>query len=220
MNDLLPLSYVNQFAYCPRRFWYMYVQGEMAENVHVLRGTVNHEHVNEPGYKTQSTGVVAHRRVHVYSHSLGISGICDLVEESPDGELMPVEYKQGQQGKWNNDQAQLCAQALCLEEMTGKTVARGAIFYFGSRRREDVQFTPELRQSTEAIIRAMQRTVALGVIPLHTEQRARCRGCSIHDICLPSETEQLVEAGEIQGYPGRRAAAAQGERNRDDALSD
>ena len=191
-SDLLPLSYVNQYAYCPRRFWYMYVEAEMAENVHVLRGIVNHEHVNEPGYATQASGVVAHRRVHVYSHTLGISGICDLVEEAPDGTLAPVEYKQGQQGRWANDQAQLCAQALCLEEMTGKRIERGAIFYFGSRCREEVLFTPQLRSDTEAIIRAMQHVVALGVIPPHTDQRARCRGCSLVDVCLPEETLALM----------------------------
>ena len=147
MNDLLPLSYINQYAYCPRRFWYMYVEAEMIENAHVLRGKINHENVNEPGYATAG-GVISHRRVYVYSHTLGISGICDLVEETPAGDLTPVEYKQGQLGKWANDQAQLCAQALCLEEMTGRTIAQGAIFYFGSRRREEVIFTPVLREQT------------------------------------------------------------------------
>jgi CRISPR-associated exonuclease Cas4 len=205
MIDLLPLSYVNQFAYCARRFWYMYVEAEMAENVHVLRGVLNHEHVNEPGYQAQGAGVVAHRRVHVYSHTLGISGICDLVEEAADGTLAPVEYKQGQQGKWTNDQAQLCAQALCLEEMTLKVVPRGAIFYFGSRRREEVPFTPELRRQTEEIIRAMQTVVALGVIPPHTQQRARCRGCSLYDVCLPQETQLLSDAE--QGQAVRQASA-------------
>ena len=131
--DLLPLSYINQYAYCPRRFWYMYVQAEMIENAHVLRGVINHENVNAPGYATDTEGVVLRRRVYVYSHMLGVSGICDLVEEHPDGRLVPVEYKQGQQGKWGNDQAQLCAQALCLEEMTGRPIDAGSIFYFGSR---------------------------------------------------------------------------------------
>jgi CRISPR-associated exonuclease Cas4 len=196
MNDLLPLSYINQFAYCPRRFWYMYVQAEMAENVHVLRGIVNHEHVNEPGYRSEPSGVVAHRRVHVYSYTLGITGICDLVEEAADGALAPVEYKQGRQGKWTNDQAQLCAQALCLEEMTGRPVPRGAIFYFGSRRREEVLFTAELRSSTENFIRAMQHTLARGMIPPHTDQRARCKGCSLYDVCLPVETESLGVAAQ------------------------
>ncbi|MBK8048915.1 MAG: CRISPR-associated protein Cas4 [Anaerolineales bacterium] len=197
MDELLPISYINQYAYCPRRFWYMYVEAEMIENVHVLRGVVNHEHVNEPGYATTATGVVAHRRVHVYSHALGITGICDLVEEDAQGVLAPVEYKQGQLGKWSNDQAQLCAQALCLEEMTGRVIPSGAIFYFGSRRREPVLFTAELRGATESIIAAMRRVVALGVIPAHTEQRARCRGCSLYDVCLPTETDLLIAEGGV-----------------------
>lgn len=193
MNELLPLSYINQYAYCPRRFWYMCVQAEMAENVHVLRGIVNHEHVNEPGYQTQPSGIVSHRRVHVYSYTLGISGICDLVEESADGTLAPVEYKQGQQGKWTNDQAQLSAQALCLEEMTGKTVRAAQSSTLAAAAERDLRL-PKLRAGTEALIHAMQHTVALGVIPAHTDNRARCRGCSLYDVCLPIETEFLLAA--------------------------
>ena len=144
----------------------MYVQAEMAENVHVLRGMINHEHVNEPGYQTQPSGVVAHRRVHVYSYTLGISGICDLVEESADGTLTPGRVQAGAAGQVDQRPGPaLRAQALCLEEMTGKTVPRGAIFYFGSRRREEVLFTPELREQTLELISAMQRAVALGAIP-------------------------------------------------------
>lgn len=191
--DSLPLSYINQFAYCPRRFWYMYVQGEMVENVHVLRGVINHEHAHTPGYETAPTGVTVHRRVYVYSHMLGITGYTDLLEEHDDGRLAPVEYKQGRQGKWHNDEAQLCAQALCLEEMTGKTITHGAIFYFGSRRRVEVTFTPALRTLTTQIIKAMQTAVALGEIPLHTEHRQRCRGCSLYDICLPEESIVLSQ---------------------------
>lgn len=190
-DDLLPLSYINQFAYCPRRFWYMYVDGQMVENAHVLRGVINHENVNMPGYATVPSGVVLRRRVHVHSHTLGISGICDLVEEHADGRLAPVEYKQGRQGHWNNDEAQLCAQALCLEEMTGRSVETGAIYYFGSRRRMDVHFDERLREATIDFVRQMRTTVALGVIPAHTAQRQRCRGCSLIDICLPEETELL-----------------------------
>lgn len=193
--DLLPLSYINQFDYCPRRFWYIYVQGQMVENVHMLRGNINHERAHTPGYETIPTGVTIHRQVHVYSYTLGITGICDLLEEHADGRFVPVEYKQGQQGKWNNDQAQLCAQALCLEEMTaaqgGPAITHGAIFYFGSRRRIEVEFTPHLRDYTRHLITAMQRALALGELPAHTTQRQRCNGCSLVDICLPKETEVL-----------------------------
>lgn len=190
MNSL-PLSYINQYAYCPRRFWYMYVQGEMVENAHVLRGVQNHERAHTPGYETEPEGVRVHRRVYVYSHKLGITGFCDLLEEHADGTLVPVEYKQGRKGKWRNDQAQLCAQALCLEEMTGRTIERGHIFYFGSRRRVTVTFTPALRQETVALLDAMQRALALDELPPHTDKKARCRGCSLHEICLPQETKQL-----------------------------
>ena len=193
-TDLIPLSYINQYAYCPRRFWYMHVEGEMIENAHVARGVASHERVHTEGYATLAAGVVARRSVQVYSHTLGVSGICDLVEEATDGTLTPIEYKQGKRGRWSNDQAQLCAQALCLEEMTGRSVPRGFLFYFGDRRREEVIFTPELRALTADLIQAMQRTVALGEIPPHTTQRARCNGCSLYDVCLPQEMARYCES--------------------------
>ena len=191
VTDLLPLSYINQFAYCPRRFWYMYVQGEMKENAHVLRGVINHERAHTPGYETIPTGVTIHRRVYVYSHTLGITGYTDLLEEQADGRLVPVEYKQGQQGKWNNDEAQLCAQALCLEEMTGKSITEGAIFYFGSRRRVTVTFTESLRAQTRQYIQQMQWALAHDRIPAHTDHRERCNGCSLYQVCLPKEMDIL-----------------------------
>jgi len=198
--DLLSLSYINQFDYCARRFWYIYVQGQMVENAHVLRGNINHEHAHTSGYETTPAGVTIHRQVYVVSHSLGITGICDLLEEHADGRLVPVEYKQGSQGKWTNDEAQLCAQALCLEEMmavTGRAASdraaihHGYIFYFGSRRRVEVVFTPQLRERTRSLIQQMQYALALGELPVHTQQRQRCNGCSLYDICLPKETEVL-----------------------------
>lgn len=193
--ELLPLSYVNQFAYCPRRFWYMYVEGEMVENAHVTRGVVSHERVHTEGYETTAPGVVTRRAVHVYSRDLGVSGICDVVEEDAAGNLTPVEYKQGRRGQWQNDHAQLCAQALCLEEMSASAgrppIDRGFLFYFGSRRRVEVAFTPELRHYTHALIQAIQHALAKGEIPAHTQQQQRCRGCSLIDICLPEETKLL-----------------------------
>jgi CRISPR-associated exonuclease Cas4 len=189
-SDLLPLSYINQFAYCQRRFWYIYVQGEMKENVHVLRGNLNHERVDTPGYATDDT-MIQHRRVYVVSHTLRITGICDLLEEHADGTLVPVEYKQGRRSQWINDQAQLCAQAICLEEMTGKSITHGAIFYFGSRRRLDVALTAALRTETAMLIAEMHKALAGGQLPAHTTERQRCNGCSLVELCLPQETVHL-----------------------------
>lgn len=193
MEQHLPLSYINHFDYCPRRFWYIYVQGQMVVNAHVLRGNINHERADTPGYETDRAGVTIHRRVYIVSHNLAINGICDLLEEHADGTLVPVEYKQGKQGKWTNDQAQLCAQALCLEEMTGKPIETGYIFYFGSRRRVEVSFDAQVRNRTQQLITQMHYAIAEGVLPPHTEQKQRCRGCSLYDICLPKETDTLIE---------------------------
>ncbi|HXF63179.1 MAG TPA: CRISPR-associated protein Cas4 [Caldilineaceae bacterium] len=198
MSELLPLSLLNQWAYCPRRFWYMHVQGEMVENVHVARGVLDHAHVHTPGDESAAPGILLHRRVYVYSHRLGIGGFCDLVEEHADGRWAPVEYKEGRRGRWRNDHAQLCAQALCLEEMSGRAVPTGYLFYFGDRRREMVSFDPSLRQYTCDLIDAIHRALAAGAIPPHTERPARCRGCSLVDICLPRETQLLCAATAAQ----------------------
>ncbi len=137
--DLLPLSYINQYAYCARRFWYMYVQAEMVENVHVLRGCSTMNGRIRRAMRRSQRGDGASPGLAVYSHRLGITGVCDLVEEHADGDWCRWSINRGSRGKWNNDQAQLCAQALCLEEMTADKkrppITHGFIFYFGSRRR-------------------------------------------------------------------------------------
>lgn len=193
LPDYLPLSYLNQLLYCERRFWYMYVLGELAVNAALLEGALRHEHTDQPGTERIEEGRVV-RRLAVFSDRLRINGFCDLVEEAGDA-LRPVEYKRGKQGRWDNDQVQLCAQALCLEEQTGRPALLGEIFYYRSRHRIEVPFTPELRAGTEAAIQRAYALLEAGALPPHTRQRARCGECSIEPICLPKETEQLLTAG-------------------------
>ncbi|MCX6040784.1 MAG: CRISPR-associated protein Cas4 [Caldilinea sp.] len=194
-SDLLPISYLNQYVYCARRFWYTYVEGEKQENEHTVQGVLNHERVHTIGQERSEPGVLLRRSVHVYSSRLGLSGICDLVEEREGGALTPVEYKQGKRGRWRNDHAQLCAQALCLEEMTGCRIEQGFLFYFSERRREEVAFTAELRAFTVELVQRIRDTLARGERPPHTEQPARCKGCSLYDICLPVESRFFQSAG-------------------------
>ena len=144
------------------------------------------------------------RRLLVYSDRLRLTGFCDLVEES-GAVLRPVEYKRGKQGRWGNDQVQLCAQALCLEERTGAPVPSGEIFYFRSRRRVEVPFTPELRVETEATVAEAFALLEAGRLPPHTAQRARCGECSLEPICLPAEVRELLE-----GRPSARKGHALG----------
>ncbi len=207
MNDPFPLSYLNQFAYCPRRFWYMYVQGEIEVNAPMLEGSLQHQNrADKPGQETDDMGRTIQRRLWVWSDRLQIAGFTDFVESTPHtshliphtshliphtSHLIPVEYKHGQKGKWDNDEIQLCAQALCLEEMTGHTISQGEIFYWRSRRRITVPFDISLRQQTEATIVQVQTLLTNNAIPNPISERQKCEHCSIQPICLPDEWRLL-----------------------------
>ncbi len=104
---------------------------------------------------------------------------------------MPVEYKHGQKGKWDNDNIQLCAQALCLEEMTGQSISEGEIFYWRSRRRITIQFDDNLRQMTETAVSHARQLINANQIPAPITERQKCKHCSIQPICLPQEVEKL-----------------------------
>lgn len=188
----IPLAMLNALAYCPRRFGYEFIQGEMLLNAHVVEGLLCHQGVDLGG-AVWLADAVQERRVYVWSERLLVAGFCDLVE-AKGGALYPVEYKKGRPGRWKSDHVQLCAQALCLEERTGQAVERGFIFSFATRRREEVVFTPELRATTEQIAAEAHRLVALGTLPPPTAQRAKCRDCSLEPLCLPDELRQLANA--------------------------
>jgi CRISPR-associated exonuclease Cas4 len=157
-DDYLPLSYLNTWEYCPRRFYFEYVLGEMAENEHIILGTHLHRNINEVG-TLQEGNTLIHQQQWVWSDRLHVKGIIDAVEER-DGQLIPVEYKKGRMAKHLSDHFQLCAAALCLEERMGKTIAYGEIFDHANRRRERVTFTPDLRQATETAIASAHRQPA------------------------------------------------------------
>jgi CRISPR-associated exonuclease Cas4 len=184
----VPLSAINQFLYCPRRAALIHVEGIFENNMHTVLGSLAHEHADLPGYEV-AKGVKLLRALPVFSDRLGLSGKCDIVEQSGDGALCPVEYKKGPRRKFINDDAQLCAQALCLEEMFGKAVLRGAVFHAASKRRRDVEFAPQLRQTTEEAIAALHVLVKEGKAPRAVFKPA-CEECSLYEICLPKITSR------------------------------
>lgn len=211
---MLPINYLNHFSYCPRRFWLMYAQGEIAVNAPMLEGNLLHNRADTPGRETDDKGRNVNRRVWVWSERLGIAGFADFVEENeenyergsmkyerepllhtsyfiPHTSLVPVEYKHGRKGKWDNDQIQLCAQALCLEEMTGERIEQGEIFYWRSRRRVTVAIDEELRALTEATILQARDLMARAQIPLPISEKEKCKHCSMEPICLPNEVRKL-----------------------------
>jgi CRISPR-associated exonuclease Cas4 len=200
--DYLPISMLNQLEYCERRFWLMYVLGEMDVNAPVLEGTQQHERAHE-GRQERDGEMTIYRRLYVWSDRLRLAGFADVVEcrgdpsWSPEGgEMTPVEYKHGRMGRWLNDHVQLCAQALCLEERSGQPVERGEIFYWGSRRRERVELTPELRARTEASVARAFALLQAGQMPPPLDHRAKCRDCSLELVCMPREVLLLTQERE------------------------
>jgi CRISPR-associated exonuclease Cas4 len=192
--EILPISSLNAIEYCPRKFYYQFVQGEMLVNEYVLEGALAHQRVHQPGTSTTAEKGIQTTQLYLYSEALHISGFADVVQER-SGVLIPVEYKHGQQNDWLNDHIQLCAQALCLEErQPGKPpIAYGYIYYISSRRKVQVKFTPELRAKTRATIEQALRiaTFEKPPAPLEGKLVARCPNCTMLPLCMPEEVRLL-----------------------------
>lgn len=187
--DPLPLSLLNDFLYCRRRAALKILEGWREANEHTERGDVVHEHSDLAGYEVVK-GVKLLRALPVFSRRLGLNGKCDIVEQRSDGTLYPVEFKIGRRRQWDNDDAQLCAQALCLEEMFARPVPRGAIFHADSKRRREVEISLELRQSIEKAIAELHSLAATdpsadATLPLPAFKPA-CEECSLFQTCLPA----------------------------------
>jgi len=169
--DPIPLSALNHWAYCPRRCGLIHMEGEFTDNIHTSRGNAEHERVDRTAHVTGKVGARVAYALQVWSDRLGLIGKCDVVEFWPDGTVFPVEYKHGPKRKWLNDDLQLAAQAMCLEDMLGHAVPRGAIYHASSHRRRDVAITPALREKvieTAEVIRAM---LAAGRLPADCRRR-------------------------------------------------
>jgi CRISPR-associated exonuclease Cas4 len=206
LPDYLPLSMLNAFEYCQRRFWIEFVNGEMEVNAHVLEGQIKHQRAHAGGVE-QTDDELTLRRLYVYSDRLRVAGFVHLVQ-TEERRVVPVEYKKGSMGKWLNDHIQLCAQTLCLEERLEagdwkldqafnlqspvSNLPYGYIFYFGSRHREQVDFDAALRAQTIASVERMWKLLSEDKMPAPIEQFAKCRECSLEPICLPREVRQLV----------------------------
>ena len=160
-----------------------------------MRGDIVHEHADLRGYEVVQ-GVKLLRALPVFSDRLGLSGKCDIVEQHPDQRLIPVEFKLGKRRKWENDDAQLCAQALCLEEMFHTRIPAGAVFHADSKRRRDVEFTTELRALTEKTIGELHALLETGTVP-RAEFRDSCTECSLYEICLPKATSMNNRADQL-----------------------
>jgi CRISPR-associated exonuclease Cas4 len=205
--DSIPISALNTLAYCPRRFYYQVVQADMLVNEFVLEGKLLHRRVHQQETQTRE-GIPQTTRQYLCSEKLHLSGFADVIEER-NSTLIPIEYKHGKEGKWLNDAVQLCAQALCLEELLANEARKkqglqkqsaipyGYIYYAGSHRRVQVDFTEELRtQTRDMIVQALAIAGREQIPPpLDRSLAHRCTHCSLQPLCLPEEVKLLQARG-------------------------
>jgi CRISPR-associated exonuclease Cas4 len=183
MNDPIPISALEHYAYCPRQCALIHVEQGWSENLYTMRGRDVHEQVHEDS-SHELAGVRLERSLPIWSRRLNLTGKADLVEFHGDCPY-PVEYKSGRQRKGNPETLQLCAQALCLEEMFGVSVSKGAIFWHGSRERCEIVFTDTMRRQVEDITQQVAEMLNKRLMPPPVNDK-RCEACSLKESCLPA----------------------------------
>lgn len=185
MDDPIPISALQHFLYCPRQCALIHVEQTYDENLYTLRGNRVHERAHEPERETVA-GTRLERALPLFSETLGLTGKADVVEFLADGTPYPVEYKAGARKAREADDVQLCAQAMCLEEMLGVSVPEGSLYYDRSRRRRVVAFTERLRGTVRDTVQAVRALYEQDTLP-EPPADERCRACSLIDACMPAE---------------------------------
>ena len=189
--DLVPLSALQHWLYCPRQCALIHVEQSWAENHATADGQVKHARVNELGEEVRR-GVRTVTGMPLRSFRLGVSGVADVVELRSEGQgrakterPYPVEHKRGRPKSHRADEVQLCAQAMALEEMFEVEIPEGALFYGTPRRRTVVVLDAELRALTAATAQAVRACLAAGTTPSAVYEAPRCDPCSLIELCRP-----------------------------------
>lgn len=202
-EELIPISALQHHLFCPRQCALIHVDGLWAENHLTAHGKVLHERSDTPGSQQrrtpsrtsetprseqQSKRIV--RAMPLLSRRLGLTGKADQVEiigSQDDQQIRPVEHKRGKPKRMDHDRVQLAAQAMCLEEMFGVTIAEGDLFYHAVRRREPVPITDRLRSTVQRVTEEIRRNITLNITP-RADRQPKCRNCSLLNLCLPDGT--------------------------------
>jgi CRISPR-associated exonuclease Cas4 len=197
-DDLLMLSALQHIVFCERQCALIHIENVWAENALTIQGEHMHDKVHEDGDRTESRGDIRIARgLPLRSLRLGLSGIADVVEfhrvneggiPLPDTrglwQPFPVEYKRGKPKRDRCDEVQVCAQAICLEEMLGIDIPEGALFYGATRHRFDVSFDAELRSETEQAAMRLHELIRNRITPPAMHE-PKCDRCSLLEICMP-----------------------------------
>ncbi|HNQ42656.1 MAG TPA: CRISPR-associated protein Cas4 [Saprospiraceae bacterium] len=191
-DDLIQLSALQHYAFCPRQCALIHVEQVWSENLLTVQGRIMHEHVHEEGNESRGD-LCIERGVALRSLQLGLIGKADVIEyhRRADGswQVFPVEYKRGKPKPDNSDKVQLCAQAMCLEEMLNVHIPAGALFYGKTRRRLDVDFDEALRRETQDVAQKAHELIESGQTskPVYAK---RCESCSLITECMPKTIQK------------------------------
>ncbi|WGF90741.1 CRISPR-associated protein Cas4 [Marinivivus vitaminiproducens] len=190
---LVPISALQHWLFCPRQCALIHNEQVWQESALTAEGRVLHERAHTP-IADRRGGVRTVRAMPLRSHVLGLVGVADVVEMHAVGKgaaaAFPVEYKRGRPKAHRADEVQLCAQALCLEEMLGRPVPSGALFYGTTKRRHDVTFDDALRRLTISVIEATSTLFSDGTTPRAVYAAKRCDPCSLIEMCRPRQLEK------------------------------
>ena len=206
-RPFLQLSGIQHFAFCRRQWALIHIENLWADNVRTVEGNIMHERAHNDQFTESRGNVLILRGLHIASEKLGLSGICDVVEfhQHPQGVPLhgregcwlpyPVEYKRGKPKEDDCDRLQLCAQAMCLESMFACQIREGSLFFGETRRRQKVEFTPELRGRVEGMASEMHAYYDRRHTPSARPSKA-CNACSLKDMCLP----KLIKGESVSAY--------------------
>lgn len=205
--DYLQLSGIQHFRFCRRQWALIHIENQWAENSRTVGGEIMHERAHDSELRERRGDLLIARNMPVASPTLGVSGACDVVEfrrsdhgctiagESGSFQPYPVEYKHGAPRADTANELQLCGQAMCLEEMLCCDIPCGALYFGETRRRVEVNFTPELRQEVQDCLREMHALFQRGYTPRVKPTKA-CNACSLKELCLP----KLMRTGFVKTY--------------------
>ena len=206
-EDFLMLSGIQHFTFCRRQWALIHIENQWSENLRTVEGSLMHENAHDPFFSETRGDIVTTRSLSIISRELGLTGMCDVVEFIADNggisingrpgkyRVRPVEYKRGEPKKNDADILQLTAQAICLEEMLCCTVEEGMLYYGGTRRRESVAITEELRKKVRETAAEMHQLFRRGYTPKVKPSKS-CNACSLKDICWP----KLMKGTDVTSY--------------------
>lgn len=206
-EDYLMISGIQHFAFCRRQWALIHIEQQWAENFQTVDGELMHKNAHDGFSYEKRKDYIISRGMPVYSKTMGVSGICDIVEfqKSEDGVpikkfdgkflVRPVEYKRGKPKEHDADILQLAAQAMCLEEMLACCIEKGALFYGETKRRMEVVITEELKEKVRTVFAEMHQYFDRGYTPKVKKSKA-CGSCSLKEICIP----ELGAARTVAGY--------------------